>query len=156
MGRYNSRITAVVFKDGAGTPASLTITPSDGDFSSGAENDSNVEKVAVQNRGQFDCLVETTDIEQELSMTLHMKNEELTHATLGRVTDWVKKTGSFSGLTSVDPNVWAWIVEVTMNDGTTSTTKTFPYVAGMIAMSEGFPQNTFSLSMTNYQQPTEA
>ena len=154
MGRYNYRLTSVRVEDAAGT--SYTLEPTDGDFSAGAENDNNREKQAVRNRGAFDCLVPGDDIVQELSMTIQMKNEVLTSAAAARITDWFKKQGFFSSLTSVDPQEWAFKVIVTYNDGTTSTTKTYPYCTGMISLSEGNPSNTFSLSFTNYQQPTEA
>lgn len=154
MGRYNYRLTSVRVEDASGT--SYTLEPTDGDFSGGGENDSNREKVAVRNRGSFDCLVEGDDITQELSMTVQMENETLTDAAAARITDWFKKQNFFSSLVSVDSVVWAFKVIVTYNDGTTSTTKTYPYCTGMIAPSEGNPTNTFALSFTSYQKPTEA
>lgn len=154
MGRYNYRLTSVRFEDANGL--GLTATPTDGDFSGGEENDSNTEKVAVRNRGDFDCLVETDSLEQEMSMTLQMQNQTLTSTVAARIQDFFRREGTFAAAVSVDDVVWAFKTIVTFNDGSVSTTKTYPHCQGKIAFSEGNPVNTFSLTLTNYEKPTNA
>lgn len=154
MSRYTYRLTSVRLEDAAGT--GLTLTPTDGDYTGGAENDNNREKIGVKNRGAHDGLVSGDDMEQEVSLTLQMKNEALTSAAEARVTDFIKKQNFFSGLVSVDDCEWAFKLIVTFNDGTTSTTKTYPKVTGTIATAEGNPTNTFSLAFTNYLAPVDA
>lgn len=154
MARYTYRLTSVRLEDASGT--GFTLSPTDGDFSAGAENDSNRERARVLDRGAFDGIVEGDDLEQELSITLQMRNETLTSAAAARVTDFIKRQNFFSSLVSVDDTVWAFKCIVTFNDGTTSTTKTYPHCTGTISLSEGNPVNTFSISLTNYEAPEEA
>ncbi len=156
MSRWTRRLTSIRLEDNNGL--GLTLTPMDGDFSGGDENDSNRDKTRVLNRQAFDGYVEGDDMEQELSCTLQMKNEALTHASQARVNDFIKKQGSFASAVSVDTGgiVWAFKVIVTLDDGTTSTTKTYPQCTGKIAWSEGDPAHTFGLSFVNNGAPVDA
>lgn len=154
MSRYNYRLTSVRVEDANGL--GMTLTPTTGDFSGPAENDNNREKARVLDRGSFDGLVEVDDMQGDISMTLGMRNEALTHASAARVTDFFKKQGSFAAAVSVDPCVWAFKVIVTLDDGTTSTTKTYPYCTGTVSPAQGNPENTFSLAITSFKQPIDA
>lgn len=152
-GRKTPRMASVRLEDANGL--GMTIAPREGDFSGGDENDNNLTKVAVADRGDFDCLVDGESMQQSLSFTAHMKDEALTHATLARLTDFIKRQGSFASAVSVDSGgVWAFKVIVTWTGVATS--KTYPYCSGAVAWSEGTPQNTLGCSFTNYQQPIDA
>lgn len=154
MARYTNRLTSVRVEDADGL--GITLTPTDGDFSGGAENDTNAEKLPVMNRGAHDGLVKGVDMTQELSITLQMRNEALTSLAEARVSDFFKKAGVFAAANSVDDDQWAFKCILTFDDGTTSTTKTYPKCTGTIALSEGLPANTFAIAMTNYLPPTDA
>lgn len=155
MSRYTRRLTSVTFKD-AGAPLSITVTPTDGDLSMGEVNAEFAEHQPVYNRDQHDGFTLGQDLVQECSITLQMKNEELTHAMNARILDFLMKRGSFSGATSVDATIWAWITEVTYDDGTTSTTRTLPKCEGGYSMSEGQPANTIAVTFRNHLVPTDA
>lgn len=154
MARFTRRLTTVRFVDDAGT--TLVLSPTEGDFSHGPTNDANAEKVAVYDRDQHDGFVLGQDLVQDWSITLQMKNEELTSAAAARIEDWIHRRNFFSSLQSVDDTVWAWKIEVVYNDGTTSTTRTLPKVIGDSAQSHGSPSNTVSLSGTNHGAITDA
>lgn len=156
MGRYNYRLGSFRLEDANGL--GLTVRPTAGDLSIGAENDSNIEKTRVLDRGSFDDLVETDDLVQDISITAAMENVTLTHATEARLSDFIRKQGSFKNAVTLssNPRIWAFKAIATFSDGTTSTTKTFPFCKGTIALSEGNPENTFSIALQNFVKSIDA
>lgn len=149
MARMSSRNTTVRFEDDAGT--GLTVGPGPGDFSHGATNAENTQKVRVMDRGQFDGHVEGEDLEQEWSITTHLKNEVQTDAVAARLQDFLRREGSFAGLVSVssNPDIWAFKVIVTMTVGSVTTTRTLPHCIADHAFAEALEGNTLTVSGTN-------
>jgi hypothetical protein len=150
MARFTSRLTTVKFID-ATTPTALEITvgPGPGDLSIGETNADNAERIRVLDRGQFDGFVVGDDLEQDVSLTIEVENQSLTSAVADRVRDFVMKAGNFSAATSVDSTIWAFILEVTMTDGTNTATITLPVVQGGVDFSEAKEGSTMSFSGTN-------
>ena len=116
--RFTSKQTTVTLIDNAGT--SITAGPGPGDFKISNIEADNAEAISVKNRGVHDGWVEGDDLEQDWTLTLGLVNQTLTHASIARVLDFVRKTGLYSTLSSVDSVVWAMIVQVSMTDGTNS------------------------------------
>lgn len=112
MARYTSKQTTVTFLDNAGT--SITAGPGPGDFKCSNFEADNSEAISVKNRGVHDGWVEGDDLEQDWSITLGLKNETITSASVARIGDWIRKANFFSGLQSVDSNVWAFKVQIQM------------------------------------------
>ena len=154
MSRYTRRLTSVRFEDSVGL--GLTIEPTDGDLSLGETNAEFAEHQPVYNRDVHDGFTLGQDQVQACSITVQMKNETLTHATLARIEDFVKKRGSFASASSIDATIWAWKAIVTFNDGTTSTTRTLPKCEGGSALTEGQPANTIAINFNNHQIPVDA
>lgn len=149
MARMSSRNTTVRFEDNLG--AGLTVGPGPGDFSHGATNAENTEKVRVMDRGRFDGHVEGEDLEQEWSITTQLRNEAQTDAVAARLQDFLRREGSFAGLESVssNPDVWAFQVIVTMTVGGVTATRTLPHCLADHAFAEALEGNTLSVSGTN-------
>jgi len=150
MARFTSRLTTVKFID-ATSPTALEITvgPGPGDLSIGETNADNAERIRVLDRGQFDGFVVGDDLEQDVSLTIEVENQSLTSGGADRIRDFVMKTGNFSAATSVDSTIWAFILEVTMTDGTNTATITLPVVQGGVDFSEAKEGSTMSFSGTN-------
>jgi hypothetical protein len=148
MSRYTRRLTSLRFEDAAGL--GIDITPYDGDFSSGEGNAENAEHVPVMDRDQHDGFVLGADLVQDLSVTVHMLNQSLTHATNARILDFMHKRGSFASATSVDPTIWCWKAIATFNDGTTTATRTWPKCEGGAAIAVGAPHNTITITARNH------
>jgi hypothetical protein len=148
MARFTSRNTTVQLVSGA---SSITVGPGAGDFQHGATNAENTEKVRLLDRGVFDGHVETDDLEQDWSISIKLRNQSQTHATLARILDFIHKRGSFAGLTSVNPNpdVWAFQIVVTMVQGGVTATRTLPCCVGTETFAEAADGHTISLSGTN-------
>jgi hypothetical protein len=134
----------------------MTIPSRDGDLTLGEENAHFAEVLKVTDRGIHDGFNIGPDMVQECSLTCRMLAQAITHATLARVRDFVKRTGAFGSAftTSLDTTVWAWRVIVTFADGAVTTTKTLPLCEGGLAISEGYPSNTFAITFRNHTQPT--
>ncbi|MEM6927706.1 MAG: hypothetical protein AAF602_12305 [Myxococcota bacterium] len=149
MARFSSRNTTIRFEDAADT--GLTVGPGPGDFSHGATNAENTEKVRVMDRGKFDGHVETNDLEQDWSLTTQLKNEAQTDATAQRLQDFLRREGSFSGLVSVssNPNIWAFRVIITQTTGGVTATRTLPHCLADHAFAEALEGNTLSINGTN-------
>ncbi len=82
------------------------------------------------------------------TITLEVENQTLTDSA-DRIRDFVMKTGAFASATSVNSTIWAFIVEVTMTDGTNTATITLPVVQGGVDFSEAKEGSTMSFSGTN-------
>ncbi|NRA03740.1 MAG: hypothetical protein HRU00_14170 [Myxococcales bacterium] len=155
MARFNSRKVTVRMQGAAGN--GMTIGPGPGDFTHGATNKGNSEKLRVLDRGAFDCHVEGDDLEQEFSITVGQKAESATSALVARVMDFIKQTGVFTPVTgllptqsvSSNPDIWAWETVVTMVLGATTATFTIPYCIGDYAFAEAMEGNSISISGTN-------
>jgi hypothetical protein len=148
--RYTSRLISVKFLDAASpTPDEIVVGPGPGDFTLGDTNKENAERIRVLDRGQFDGFVLGDDLEQEVSITIGVKNETLTDGSADRIRDWIMRTGNFASAVSVDPTVWAFKCVVTLNDGTTSTTMTLPLVQGSVNFTEAKEGATMVFSGTN-------
>ena len=148
--RYTSRLITVKFVDNnSGVADEIIAGPGPGDLTIGDTNAENAERIRVLDRGQFDGFVLGDDLEQEVSITLGVKNETLTDGTADRIRDWIMKTGNFSSASSVDPTIWSFKVVVTLDDGTTSTTMTLPNVQGSVNFTEAKEGATMVFSGTN-------
>jgi hypothetical protein len=150
MARYTSRLITVKFQDNASpTPDEIVVGPGPGDLTIGETNAENAEHIRVLDRGQFDGFVVGDDLEQEISITIGVKNEALTDGVNDRIRDWIMKSGAFASAVSVDGTVWAYKMIVTLDDGTTSTTLTLPKVRGSANFAEAKEGATMSFSGTN-------
>lgn len=155
MARFASRTTTVRFEGSGGS--GMTIGPGPGDFTFGTTNKENTEKVRILDRGSYECHIETDDLEQEWSITVGLKNETLTSATLARVTDFIEQAGIFtettgsSATTTVSTNttIWAWKTIVTMVLGSATATWTLPLCFGGYAFSEATEGHTIAVAGTN-------
>ncbi|MEM6931820.1 MAG: hypothetical protein AAF602_33115 [Myxococcota bacterium] len=149
MARFNSRKTTIRFEDSAGV--GLTVGPGPGDFSHGATNRENTEKVRVLDRGTFDGHIEGEDLEQEWSITTQLRNEAQTDATAARLQDFLRRAGSFSALQTVssNPDIWAFRVVVTMITGGVTATRTLPHCLADHTFAEALEGNTLSIAGTN-------
>tara|TARA_Y100001938_G_scaffold121132_1_gene168473 strand:- start:704 stop:1177 length:474 start_codon:yes stop_codon:yes gene_type:complete len=147
--RYTSRLITVKFQDADSPVNEIVAGPGPGDLTIGDTNAENAERIRVLDRGQFDGFVLGDDLEQEVSITLGIKNEELTHGTDARIRDFVMKTGSFASNVSTDPTIYAIKVLVTLDDGATSTTMTLPVVQGSVNFTEAKEGATMVFSGTN-------
>lgn len=152
--RYTSRQLSVVFKDGAGTPNTMTVGPGQGTFALGAMRQGNADVVRVLDRGQHSGFVVTDDLAQDWSIEIELLNQSLVHAAQKRIVDWMQKSNFFSTNTSLDTTIWAWAIVVTMNDGTTTSTITLPLCDGTWDFSEAKEGNKIKLAGKNYTQPT--
>tara|TARA_Y100000592_G_scaffold65462_1_gene101838 strand:+ start:737 stop:1207 length:471 start_codon:yes stop_codon:yes gene_type:complete len=149
MARFTSRLTTVKFLDGGSPAAEIVVGPGPGDLSIGETNADNAERIRVLDRGTFDGFVVGDDLEQDVSLTIEIENQTLTDGTDDRIRDFVMKTGTFASATSVNSTVWAFRVQVTMDDGTNTATITLPVVQGGVDFSEAKEGSTMSFSGTN-------
>ncbi len=147
MARWTSRLTTVRFEDANGL--GISAGPGPGDLSTGGENAENAEHIRKIDRGRFDGFVLGDDLEQEMSLTVELANIALTSPTVARWMDFIKKKGAFSAAVSLNATVWAFKAIVTMNDGVTTTTKTYPVVQGLGSFAEAKEGSTFSFAGTN-------
>ena len=155
MARFNSRKVTVRMQGAAGN--GMTIGTGPGDFTHGATNKGNTEKIRVDDRGAFECHVEGTDLEQEDASTGGQKAETATSITLERTMDFIMRTGVFTESTGLLPtttvamntDIWAWETVVTMVLGATTATFTIPHCIGDYAFAEAMEGNTISISGTN-------
>ncbi len=147
MARWTSRLTTVRFEDANGL--GLSAGPGPGDLSSGGENAENAEHIRKLDRGKFSCFVLGDDLEQEMSISVELVNISLTHPTTERWMDFIKRKGAFAAAVSTNATVWAWKAIVTMTDGVTTTTKTYPVVQGLGSFAEAKEGSTFSFAGAN-------
>lgn len=149
MARFSSRTTSVRFEDAAGT--GMTAGPGPGDFSHGATNQNNAERIRVMDRNQFDGHVVGDDLEQEWSITIGQRNEALTSALAARINDFIHRRNFFSGLVSLsdNPDIFAFRVIVTMTLGGVTTTKTLPLCLADETFAEAKEGNTLAITGTN-------
>jgi len=152
MGRWTSKITSIVFEDSVGT--TLAVSPGPGDFQLDNIAEGNAGAESGRNRGVHDCWVEGDDLIQAWSLTRHMPNESMTDAVAARVLDWIRRTGIYTPttgttpLTSVDSNVWAFKVRVSMSDGTNTASCLLPNVRALASMAEGVAPDGTTLSIS--------
>lgn len=151
---FTPRLTSVRFEDSAAF--GMTIPSREGDLSIGEQNAHFKEILKVTDRGIHDGFNLGPDSVQELSLTCRMLAQAITHATLARVRDFMMRTGAFGSAftTSLDTTIWAWRCIVTYADGAVTTTKTFPLCEGGMAITEGYPSNTFAIAFRNHTIPT--
>lgn len=158
MARFSSRTTAVRFEDAASF--GLAVGPGPGDFQHSDTNSENAERLRVMDRNRFDGHVLGDDLEQTWSITVELRNEVLTHATLARITDFIQRTGSFASPAtqslSTNPDVWAFRVKVTMTLGAVTTTYTLPHNVASYAKAEAKEGNRITISGTNNGAITRA
>ena len=154
MGRFSSRSTTVRMEGAAGV--GMLIGPGPGDFSHGETNSENAERIRAMDRNRFDCLVIGDDLEQDFSVTVHLRNESTTSATLQRALDFVMRTGVFAsgGITPVqsvdlNPDAWAWVTIITMLLGATTATFRLPHCNGGYAFSEAKETNSVTITGRN-------
>lgn len=149
MARYTRRLTSLRFEDANGF--GLEISPMDGDWNAGEGNAENAEHVPVNDRDQHDGFVLGADLIQDLSVTLHMLNQSLTHANNARILDFIHKRGSFANAVSIDDTIWAWKAIATFNDGKGNIgTRTWPKCEGGASLAVGAPHNTITVNARNH------
>lgn len=154
MARFSSRSTTVRMEGFAGI--GMLFGPGPGDFSHGATNSENAERLRVMDRNEFDCFVVGDDLEQEWSLTIGQRNQSQTDALLPRVLDFIQRTGTFgpAGTTPVqsidlNPDVWAFRTIVTMVLGGTTATFTLPHCVADYAFAEAKEGNSITVSGRN-------
>jgi hypothetical protein len=155
MARWTSRLATVVIKDQGGS-IQWTVGPGPGDLSIGAENAENAEHVKKLDRGQHDGFVLGDDMVQDVSISIELPNVALTDPLVGRAHDVFKKQGAWAAATSVDPTIWAFVMEITLTDGVTTTTKTLPIVEGEGSFAEAKEGSTFNFAGRNHGPIVEA
>jgi len=159
MARYTSKNSTLTITD-SGAGLSMLVGPGEGDFSVDNVGYDNSETLNVTDRGVHDGLVEGDDFIQAWSITIRLRNEAITHATIDRIKDAIAGTGFWTptldggAAVSVDATRWAFILIFTMNDGTTTSTVTLPKATGLISVAEGKDGHTISISGSNYLAPT--
>lgn len=158
MGRFSSRTTTVRFEDAAGF--GLNVGPGPGDFSHGATNSENAERIRVLDRTRFDGHVLGDDLEQEWSINIGLRNQSLTDSTADRVQDFIQRTGKFAPAftqsLSDNPDVWAFKVIVTMVLGGVSTSFELPHNVADYAFSEAKEGHTLAISGMNNGEITRS
>ncbi len=155
MGRFSSRSLTVRWEDAGGI--GLLAGPGPGDFTHGETNSENAERIRILNRTRFDCHVVGDDLEQEWSITISQRNESQTSALLARILDFQQRTGTFdpdTGTTptvtlSLNPDVWAYRVIVTMILGGTTATFTLPHNVSGYSFAEAKEGNSITVSGVN-------
>ncbi len=155
MGRYSSRSTTARMEGASGV--GLLIGPGPGDFTHGETNSENAERIRVLDRTRFDCHVVGDDLEQEWSVTVSQRNESQTSALLPRVLDFQQRTGIYDPITgitpvtslSLNPDVWAFRVIVTMILGGTTATFTLPHNVSGYSFAESKEGNSITISGVN-------
>ncbi len=158
MAVYNARHGTCTLHTGDATTFELTIE--DVGLSIDGLQADNREALPVYDRGSFDGLVAGQDTTQSFSTTFKVKNESLTHASNARALDFLLKlsTGSQASGTTVDAYGFEWALKIviTLDDGTTSTSKTLPVVRCTVGYTEALEGCAFAISGTNYKAPTFA
>jgi hypothetical protein len=154
--RYTAQNTAVTLEDSLGT--SITVGPGEGNMSIDPFNAENKEIVQKFDRGSHDGWVPTVDFTQAWSITIEMKNEAQTSATLSRMQDFLRHanshaTGGANALTSVSADVFALKAIVTMDDGTTTSTLTLPETVVQYGLAEGVEGHAITISGRNAVLP---
>jgi hypothetical protein len=151
MGRFSSRNTTVRFEDFANF--GMLIGPGPGDFSHGAINSENAERLRAMDRNRFDCFVVGDDLEQEWSLTVFLRNQSQTDAVLARVNDFIQRTGSFAPAftqtVDLNPDIWAFRVIVIQTLGTTSSVRTLPHNVADQAFAEAKEANSITITGRN-------
>ena len=149
MGLRNSRVSNLRVEDANGL--GMTVGPGEGNWSVDPMSYGNTAKQRVDDRGRFDCHVETTDLEQAWSIDTRMKIESITSAVSARLQDFLLKQGTFSAAVSVssNPNIWAFVVKYTMTLGGVTTDYELPHNLADFSFSEAIDGHTVSLSGTN-------
>jgi len=87
--RYTSRLITVKFQDADSPVNEIVAGPGPGDLTIGDTNSENAERIRVLDRGTFDGYVLGDDLEQEVSITLGVKNEALTDGSSARIRDFI-------------------------------------------------------------------
>jgi len=151
--RYTRRLTTIRFEGANGS--GLTVAASPRDLTQGDTNAENAEHIKVMDGGQHDGFVLGDDLVQAMTITIEEKNEAQTHATAARIRDFLQHTGSFAigganEATSVDDTIWAWKTITTHNDGTTTSTKTYPVCEGAHSFNVLKESNTIVVSFNNH------
>lgn len=146
--RYTSRQTTVRFEDSAGT--GLTVGPGPGTLTIGEIRQGNIAVEKVRNRGAHDGFVLTEDMVQECGIEIELVNQSMTSAVAARILDFLRKANYYSGLSSLDPTIWAWKCIVTMNDGSTTSTITMPLCEGGFSFSEGQTGHKIGIKFNNH------
>lgn len=152
MARWASRQLTITLEDANGEQ--ITAGPGPGDLNITAMTPENRERVRALDRGAFDGHFLGTDSEQEVSLTLELEDQTLSHATNARLLDFIlnARKGA-TALVSVNPNtdVWAFKLTATFTKGATSTTILCPCVIPTLDFGEGGADApaTLSFSGTN-------
>lgn len=150
----NRKKGSVVFKDGTGTPITLTLGPTSGDFSAeplgfgwvnGAGFTIPYEQVQVMSRGSHLEFAEGDDVPINLSITV-FHAQKLHDGTNPALLDLLMKLGAFASGTSGDAGTWTGGITYTVTQGGTTLTIVFANCTMTGAFSEAQDVNTIKLS----------
>lgn len=155
MSRWTSRLATVKVRDQSGA-FEWTAGPGPGDLSIGGENAENAEHIKKLDRGKHDGFVLGDDMVQDVSLTIELPNIALTDALENRAHDVFKRQGLWAAAVSVDPTIWAFIMEITLSDGVITTMKTLPIVEGEGSFAEAKEGSTFNFAGRNHGPVVES
>lgn len=155
MARWASRQLTITLEDANGQQ--ITAGPGPGDLNIPGLTPENRERVRALDRGAFDGHFLGTDSEQEVSFTLELEDQTLSHATNARILDFIlnARKGA-TALVSVNPNtdVWAFKLTATMTKGATTTTVMCPCVIPTLDFAEAGADAPVGLSFTGTNNGT--
>ena len=152
MARYTTRHGTVTFKDSAGV-FSMTVGPGPANLQMDNIEEGNKGVIRKVNRGVHDGYVYDDDLQQKCSIEVELPNAAMTHASLNRIQDVIRKTNYWSTATSVDSTVWAFQCVYTSNDGTTTSTITLGNCRASAAFAEAKEGNKITIDFINVLAP---
>jgi hypothetical protein len=141
--------------DASGSPITITLSPTVGDFSVDGIMENQCEEIPIQSRGEFLELVEGNQVYPTGSINL-MQNTAFTDAVTKTMFDAGRKTGAFSAGTTSDPGgvVWTTPIKYTSTRSAVSTTMTLPNCRVKLGFSEAGDGNKIPVGFTCYGRPT--
>jgi len=117
MARWTSKHTTFFLLD-LSEALSLEAGPGNGEITVSNIAENNRDTATVRSRGGIDGRVYTDELEQEISITVDLRNEELVHAVKNRVLNAILKRGAWAMAQTCDPGrqVYALTLRVRLKD----------------------------------------
>lgn len=155
MARFTSKHMTVFWVDQSGV-LSVEAGPTPGDLSIGNLAENNREVAVARDRGTIEGSVYTGELEQDVSLTLELRNQSLVSSTEHRLSNALLKKGSFSGAVTTDPGrqVYrlAWLVRLQDEAGNVDWIK-LPAVRAVGAIAVAPETSTLTVSGSNIGAP---
>ncbi len=152
--RWHARTGLVTARYKQPGGATITLKPTEGNFSIGGMNAGNFENIKVMDRTKHDGFVEGPDLVQDITIDLQVPRQVFTDPVLAILFDFFLKKGKFAAEVGVDPTLpasWEFLLNVT--DGVTSGQILLPLVEGEFSVAEGAEFYTLSFSGRNHLAP---